>query len=317
MQSKHYQAALLAVAVLMAGQYWLWCGTAAAESAAPSQVTVPLVLGDNGRPYVDVSLRGSSGEERTVRMLLDTGGGAFILGEDVAGALGLEWGEARGEGGNRFAPVETTPEARLGGKALSLTPERVIVAVDASGMPKDDNADGLFPGHVLAQYHVILDYPAGELTLAEPGTVEPRGKALSMGVSRPMGFPRTTLTVGGKEYGFLLDSGPPATIVSQAVVGEWREANPGWPHAEGAAGMAKALEAVGGQVLETLTVEKAAWGPFELAPFEAGAQREGVFEEYMSRMMTEPVVGALGSNVLRRFRVELDYDDETLYLSWP
>lgn len=56
----------------------------------------------------------------------------------------------------------------------------------SGGMAKDEEADGLFPGHVLARYHVIFDYPAGELTLAEPGTVEPRGEPLPMGVSEPL-----------------------------------------------------------------------------------------------------------------------------------
>lgn len=35
----------------------------------------------------------------------------------------------------------------------------------------------------------------------------------------------------------------------------------------------------------------------------------------MSSMMTASVVGALGSNVLRRFRVELDYASGKVYLS--
>lgn len=35
----------------------------------------------------------------------------------------------------------------------------------------------------------------------------------------------------------------------------------------------------------------------------------------MSRMMTDPIVGALGSNVLKDFRIELDYANQVLYLS--
>jgi hypothetical protein len=46
-------------------------------------------------------------------------------------------------------------------------------------------------------------------------------------------------------------------------------------------------------------------------------QRQGTFETYMSRMMTAPIVGSLAGNVLKRFRVDLDYPNAKLYLSGP
>lgn len=320
MQSDRSLARRLCPRFLLAGlAFCLSLAPVAADSGAKvSRATVPLVVGDNNRPYVDVVLRGPDGAERTVRMLLDTGGGGFILGEDLARDLGLAWdAPAQGEAA-RFARVASPPEARLGAMPLSLVPERVLVALgEASGMPGDEAADGLFPGHVLARYHVILDYPAGELTLAEPGSVTPRGEPMPIGVSRPFGFPRTEVRIGGKAYGFLLDTGPPATIVSQALVEEWHQAHPGWARHDGAAGIARELEAVGGRVLETMTVADAEWGAFALDDFTVAAQPEGTFEDYMSGMMSAPVIGALGGNVLRGFRVELDYANETLYLSRP
>lgn len=320
MHSNRFPALRLSARGLLAGLFL--CVSLAPVGADPgeevSRTTVPLVLGDNNRPYVNVALRGPDGAERTLRMLLDTGGGGFILGEDTARALGLDWDKPAPGEEPRFAKVKSPPEARLGAKALSLVPERVLVALgEESGMPGDTEADGLFPGHVLAQYHVIVDYPAGELTLAKPGGVEPRGEPLPMGVSKPMGFPRTEVRIDGEEYGFLLDTGPPATMVSQALVEQWRQAHPDWERHDGAAGVTRQLEAVGGRVLETMTVRNAKWGPFKLDDFAVAAQPDGTFEDYMSGMMSGPVIGALGGNVLRGFRVELDYANETLYLSRP
>ena len=37
----------------------------------------------------------------------------------------------------------------------------------------------------------------------------------------------------------------------------------------------------------------------------------------MSKMTAAPIVGALASNVLKRYRVELDYANQTLYVSLP
>ena len=71
---------------------------------------------------------------------------------------------------------------------------------------------------------------------------------------------------------------------------------------------------LGGQTIETMFVPGARWGPFDV---ELGvvSQREGTFERYMSGMMAAPIIGSLGGNVLKDFRVELDYEQEKLYLS--
>jgi hypothetical protein len=45
------------------------------------------------------------------------------------------------------------------------------------------------------------------------------------------------------------------------------------------------------------------------------SQREGVFEHWMSSLMTAPIVGSLAGNVLGQLRVELDYPEQKLYLS--
>lgn len=66
--------------------------------------------------------------------------------------------------------------------------------------------------------------------------------------------------------------------------------------------------------LEAMFVPSARWGGHPLADLGVVSQREGTFERYMSPMMTAPIVGSLAGNVLKRFRVELDYANETLYL---
>lgn len=44
-------------------------------------------------------------------------------------------------------------------------------------------------------------------------------------------------------------------------------------------------------------------------------RKEGVFEKWMRSMMTSPIVGSVAGNVLKQFRVELDYANQKLYLS--
>ncbi len=275
---------------------------------APVSATIPLEI-DDGRPIVELTVLGAGGERATGRFLVDTGGGAFIIPEATARAAGITWTETFQAEGHELGRPDATPSALMAALPLPLNPDRVLVFTEGE--------TGLLPGHVLARHHVIFDYPARTLTLAPPDSVEPVGDPVPMPVSQPMGFPRTEISINGDRVGMLLDTGPAATILSKAVMDRWAEANPGWSYRDGAHGKAEALQRAGGQVLATLIAEQATWAGFDIAPVTLAGQREGVFETWMTRMMTAPIVGALGSNVFMNFRLELDYLNETLYVTRP
>lgn len=283
---------------------------------APDSVTVPLIVEAN-RPYVQVTFQRPDGSTRSARMLLDTGGGGFLLTEPLARDLGVAMGPTMREEGQVFASVTSPVLARLGPVALALTPQRIGVIVGKDNVLPNataGHADGMIPGHVLAKYHVVFDYPARTFTLAAPGILAPRGTPLPMRVSKGPGFPRTEWEVDGTTYAMLLDSGASFTMVSEVVLKAWGERHPDWPRYPGAFGEAVTL---GGQTLETMVLPQGRWGPFPLGEVGVTSQRAGTFERYMSGMMRGPIVGSLAGNVLKGFRVELDYAHETLYLSRP
>lgn len=292
------------------------CGPATAQVVGSDSVTVPLVVEGN-RVFLDVTFEAADGSERSARFWIDTGGGGFLLTESLARDLGLEWGEPWQQEGKEFAPALEAPEPFLGGFPLEIVENRVFVRPGTDDLLPEaapGSAEGFLPGHVLAQYHVVFDYPNQLFTLARPGVMGPRGEPLPMPVSEQMGFPRTEIEVAGLTYGFLLDTGASFTMVSEVVLKAWGDLHPEWPRQEGAAGDAATL---GGQTLETMFVPAAVWGGFEINEFGVVSQQEDVFERGMSRMMTDPIIGALGGNALRHFRVELDYANEKLYLSRP
>jgi hypothetical protein len=135
-----------------------------------------------------------------------------------------------------------------------------------------------------------------------------------MPVSKKSGFPRTEIEVDGVTYGLLLDTGASFTMVSEALLQTWGSQHPDWSRHPGAFGEAATL---GGQTLETMFLPSARWDSYRLGEFGVTSQRKGTFENRMSSMMTSPIVGSLAGNVLKRFRVELDYANEKLYLSTP
>jgi|SRR5579862_1178552 len=155
----------------------------AGAQPAPVQATVPLHVEGN-RPYVDVTLRRVNGSMRVARFLVDSGGGGFLLTEPLARDLGLTWGRTVREEGSEFAKPSAIPSANIGGVPLDLDPARVSIVVGESNMvPRGapGQADGLLPGHVLAKYHVVFDYPAATFAIARPGVLTARRRAADAG----------------------------------------------------------------------------------------------------------------------------------------
>jgi hypothetical protein len=114
------------------------------------------------------------------------------------------------------------------------------------------------------------------------------------------------------EASFLIDTGASFTMVSEVLLKSWGEAHSDWPRHAGAYGEAKTL---GGMTLETMFVPSVRWGRNELKDVGVTSQKSGTFEKWMSSMTKGPIVGSLAGNVLKGFRVELDYANETLYLA--
>lgn len=289
-------------------------GTAA--KAATDPATIPLYVEGN-RPYLVLTLQRADGTRRTARFLVDSGGGAFLLSEPLAKDVGLTWGETMREDGMEMAIATAAPKVSVDRFPLELDPKRTLVVLRSDsvlppGAPA--RADGFLPGHVLARYHVVFDYPGATFTIARTGVLKPKGDALPMPVGKSSGFPRTELEIDGHKHGFLLDTGASFTMVSETLLKAWGTAHPDWERHPGAYGEAKTL---GGMTLETMFVPAATWGANALTKVGVVSQREGTFEQRMSSLMAAPIEGSLAGNVLKAFRVEMDYPNEKLYLSKP
>jgi hypothetical protein len=278
------------------------------------RATVPLVVEGN-RPFVDLTFQRKDGSTRTARVLIDSGGGDFLFTEALARDLGLTWNTPTLEDGSRVAEITTVPPVSIGAFPLRVNPQRLSAVIgEDTVLPKQapGHADAILPGHVLAQYHVVFDYPGATFTIARAGVLTPTGEAIAMPVGRGSGFPRTEIEVAGERYGLLLDTGASFTMVSATLLASWRAAHPEWPWQAGAAGEAATL---GGATIETLSLPGGRWGTLDLPAFGVVSRRAGVFERSMSAMMGAPIVGSLAGNVLKRFRIELDYPNQRLYLS--
>ncbi|MDF2629594.1 MAG: hypothetical protein K0R39_3425 [Symbiobacteriaceae bacterium] len=271
-------------------------------------VTVPLYL-EQDRPFIDITLTGPDGRTRTVRSWLDTGGGAMMVAETVARDLGLTWSDPLPEN-PAYAPV-TIPGACVGDYPLDLTGARVVVQLGgpiAAGV----RAEAFISGQVLARNHVIFDYPDRTFTIALPGALAPRGLAVPTPFAPGQCFPRMEVQIDGEPHGLLLDTGATCSMLSVTLLRTLMEKHPDWPRTTGAAGVANMIGAPDVNV-PLMRVASIAAGDLCFGDLLVAGRGPGVFESYMSSMMTAPIVGALAGNALKQFRVEIDYANQTTY----
>ena len=133
-----------------------------------SNITVPLLVEGN-RPFIEITFRRADGSLRLAQFLIDSGGGGFLIVESLARELGLQWGELISEDGTEFGIATVLPKASVGEFLLELDLGRVLVVMGVDNIlptVASGHAEGVLPGHVLAQYHVVLDYSNGAFTLA-------------------------------------------------------------------------------------------------------------------------------------------------------
>ena len=301
--------------LVLAAFYLAFLPAAQAQiTSSPEQqsVTVPLYV-EHNRPFIHLEFTRPDGKPRKALFWVDTGGGGFILVEPLARELGLKFGQEVAEGGQRFAATDA-PKVLVGGMALNLQGAIPSIALGQQTMTPGVPAEGLLPARVLKNYHVIFDYPGHRFTLAKHGSLKPRGLRLAAPIHPRSGFPRLEVQIAGVAYGFLLDTGASFTMISQEVLEEWGAQHRDWPRATGAVGaanMALGQMEVGALMMR---IPELKLGALELKSVAAISRPKGTFEKLMSAMMTSPIVGAIGGNVLKAFRVEIDYASGETFL---
>lgn len=257
---------------------------------------------------VDVGLRRPDGSWRQARFWVDTGGGALILAEPLARDLGLTWEPPFTAEGSSLAPARP-PAVRVGDAEVGTAGAETFVAVGSPTVQPGVSAVGLLPGHVLMRHRVVLNYPARRFGLLAPGGGPGAGHPVPLGLHPRSGFPRLCAEIDGERWGLLLDTGASFTMLSRALIE--RLDGPRVTGAAGGANMGLALDA------DTLLVRLRSLrlAGVTLDGVCAVSRPEGLFERRLSRLTTDRVVGALGGNVLRAYRVDIDYQAGTAYLA--
>ncbi len=274
-------------------------------------ITVPLYI-EHNRPYIDLDILGSEDSPHEARFLVDTGGGSFLLPEAVAHKVGmLLTGKDLIREYGSYLECISPPRVFVGRMPLDLAQTDAFVVLEEGAVKREY---GLIPGHILARYRVTFDYPHRQFMLTSPGPFVPRGKALPTPIHPESDFPRIEVEIDGQRYGMLLDTGASLTMISSTLLEQLATRHPDWPRASGGAiGTANMGERTVDEGVFMLRVSDLQLDLYTLKGNCAVSRPKARFEQWLSQWTTEPVVGALAGNVLKLFRIEIDYASGITY----
>jgi hypothetical protein len=284
-------------------------------------VTVPVAL-DHNRMLVDAEVQRKDGSWRKARLWVDTGNPEFFISETLARDLGIDLSatEQRTDKGSP-QPLEVPPPlgVRIGGMSLNVDRVRTKVMFEPRWLFSTMHNDGNLPSTVLSRYHIVFDYPKLRLTVAEPGSLQPRGLRATASVHPTTGVVQIDAAIDKEKLSFALDNGASYSFTSDEVLGRLSREHPSWVRSTGALGCAN----IWGWWPEepswpVIRVPEILWGSVRLGDVGiVGLPRSFPTEPglgaWYSQKTARPVDGFLGPNAFKAFRIEIDYANGAVY----
>jgi hypothetical protein len=295
-----------------------------AVSCQPKDVkstTVPIIL-DHNRMLVDAQIQRKDGTWRTARLWIDTGNPDFFICDSLARDLGIDLTEVekRPEAEKTNPLIVPAPTGvKIGDMLINFQDVTTKVMFRPSWMFTTMHCDANLPSSVLKRYHIIFDYPKLELTVAEPGSIQPRGQKAPAVVFEKNGIVQIDGTIGGEKLSFALDNGSSYSFMSDSLLELLSQKNPDWPRSIGAVGCAN----IWGwwpneEIWPVMRLPQMEWGGIKfdnigivgLPNFYSKGRDVGT---WYSQKTARPVNGFLGPNVFKNYRVEIDFKNSAVY----
>jgi len=279
---------------------------------------VPFIFDDN-RVFAELQFIRPDGTSRETFAFVDMGTPVPILSEPLYRELRID----------QKVPLLL----RLG--EIELRSDPAPVQIDSAFMTGADGkrtvtVEAVLPGSLLKDYQVVFDYGQRTLTIARPGTLEHRGFAVPCRVNEKTGLISVDAVIDGRSYHVAIDSGSAYTWFKRETTQQWLLTHPRWERGTGAVGESNMQTRDDGAegaatILRLPDITLAALHlthigalgiapqrpPFPALPGEENVQ--GGFFDWYSKKAPEPVIGWLGGNVLKGFRVMIDYPKRMTY----
>jgi len=332
-------AALLAACAIIPPPTPDMAATGPAPADGPRSTTVAFAF-DGNRVFLPITLIKPDGGEIRTLAFLNQGSPAPVLSNTLYRQLGMGPGRPLkmrlGDMTIEAAPETVQTEVIAGNINLIIGPralrrrtpptaaQQLAASVYTSKLPGGALA-GLdppldigmvFPAGLLQRYRVTLDYDAKTLTLAPSGGAAPQGVAVPMAVNPTTGYATVLMAFAGRPHAMAIDAGGSYSALRMDEADALARTHPDWLRSSGPIGEAQftlGSADVGEPVIQVPEVEL---GALTLSPFRAvgagfrgalGVVANPVFWNLYSSRQGQKSDGWIGGNVLKSFRVTLDY----------
>ncbi len=273
---------------------------------AALSVTVPFDM-DHNRMFVEVEFIRSDGTVRNARAWVDTGNEALVLQEPLAKELGFEVPAGKEE----WVELPKAPGMRLDGWPLA-TADVPAGVLRGPRLRPGLLVEAQLPAALFKSYHIVLDYPARRLTVAQPGVLTPRGGRFPCRVNPETGLFLVDAVLDGETVALGIDNGSSYTWVSDSLTKAWKERHPEWPSGVGAVGAANFFGFGFERLAVLMRLPEMRLGAVTAKSVGVAGLPQGMFDWY-SKKSAGPVRGFIGANVLKGYRLEVDFANKTTY----
>lgn len=267
--------------------------------------TAPFVL-DGNRIYAEVSFARPDGSLRKARAFVDLGSPSMLLSPALYKELQLDQRKS-------FTLF-------IGAMPLHVSSQDA--ASDAwfpFSVGADPQVEALLPAGVMQKYQIAIDYRLQTLTLAQPGTLRPEGIPVPFRVNERTGLIAVEASINDRPYLVTIDCGSGYTWLRKSAAEEWLRSHPEWARGVGAVGASNmrmaddGVEAAG----TLLRIPEITLGALRLRQIGALAigpdKKNWDFMDWYSQKNRASVIGWFGGNVLKGFRLTIDYPNRIIY----
>jgi len=270
--------------------------------------TTPFVL-DGNRMYAELSFVRPNGSIHRALAFVDMGSPSMEISESLFRELKVDRRK-----GLRF---------KLGGLSIDVPASQIDgERTHPHSVGSKLQVEALLPASVLQHYQVVIDYKSRTLTLATSGTAKPTGSPVPFHLKKETGLIAVDASIDGKTYAVTIDNGSAYTWLTQSAVREWLRRHPEWERGVGAVGASNMM--MSGDTTEMfgilVRIPEIVIGQMSLTEVGAlGASSGGgpstnqsLFDWYSTKNAL-PVIGWIGANVLKDYRLTIDYTNRVMY----
>jgi len=159
---------------------------------------------------------------------------------------------------------------------------------------------------------VLVDFVDRKFLIGAPGTLHFRGSSAKVQVNAENGLIQVPSQIENKKYNLGLDVGSCISFLSEDLFDKLASEHADWPRMTGAVGSANMWGAPEETNWKVMSLERAQFGALFLTNVVMVALPKQV-TDFFEKRAGMPTVGLIGANMLRNYRVGLDYAHSTVY----